>query len=72
MILTKDRSGASWGWITISLPSRKARDTTSFEITKNKKGLESLYAQCEKHFDELWELSAKNGPEYGTEKTTEK
>jgi hypothetical protein len=68
MILTESQAGDTWGWINITLPPTKARNTTSLEII-GKNGQETLYSQCEKHFDVLWEISEKNGKDYGTEKT---
>jgi hypothetical protein len=66
MILTRDGLDETWGWITMALPPIKSKETTSFEITENRdaKKEETMYYQCEKHFDELWKASEHNQSEY--------
>ena len=55
MTLTKDNKGNEWGWITLTLPPAKARNSISFEIEgKNQKEDDNIYNQCVTHFDAIW------------------
>lgn len=43
----------SWGWLTINLPPRRARQMPSLELTK---GSEALLEDCINHFEKVWKF----------------
>jgi hypothetical protein len=50
-----DSGKEKWGKITLTLPPLKAADSISFYIKgKPNKNSDSIYEQCQKHFNELW------------------
>jgi len=53
MVLVESTSGENWGWITLTLPPAKARNSISFEITTSKED-DNIFNHCIRHFDEIW------------------
>jgi hypothetical protein len=56
-----DTGKGKWGKITLTLPPAKAADSMSFYIRGKlkcffNKEADNIFEQCEKHFDEIWEL----------------
>ena len=60
MVLIKSRSmegkkKEKWGWVTLTLPPAKARNSISFEIEGSEgKDKDDIYSQCEDHFNSIW------------------
>ena len=61
ILICESSNGAqSWGWLTITLPPYKSKDTVSFEITGelNRKGEHNiLISRAIGHFNAVWDLA---------------
>jgi hypothetical protein len=53
--------GSKWGWLTVTLPPLKSRDTISFTFEKPE-GVEGNHVLkgAEDHFDKIWEIAKEN------------
>lgn len=73
LICEKQNRQDSWGWLTLTLPPFKSKETVSFELIgceETKRNENVLINRASNHFDSVWEISEKKGDVFQIDQNT--